>query len=148
EKPDGQRVLPMARNLVICCDGTNNQFGEENTSVVRLVQALDRNPAKQTLFYDPGVGTLPEPGVFTAIGKRISEILGLAIGVGLTGKVENAYTFLMDSWELGDQVYLFGFSRGAYTARVLAGLLHTLGLLPRGSHNLTPYVLRLFSGIR
>ena len=138
----------MSRNLVICCDGTNNQFGTQNTSVVRLVQALDRNPTKQRLFYDPGVGTLPEPGHFTAIGKRISEILGLAIGVGLTDKVENAYTFLMDSLELGDQVYLFGFSRGAYTARVLAGLLHTLGLLPRGGHNLTPYVLRLFGGLR
>jgi len=46
----------------------------------------------------------------------------------------------MDFWEPGDRVFLFGFSRGAYTARVLAGLLHALGLLPRGSYNLTPYV--------
>jgi uncharacterized protein (DUF2235 family) len=62
----------MARNLILCCDGTSNQFGRENTNVVRLVQVLDRNPDVQRLYYDPGVGTLPEPGVFTGLGKRIS----------------------------------------------------------------------------
>lgn len=59
----------MARNLILCCDGTNKQFGPENTNVVRLIQALDRDPTKQLLYYDPGVGTLPEPGAFTAIQK-------------------------------------------------------------------------------
>lgn len=49
----------MARNLVIACDGTNNQFGTENTNVVRLVQCLDRAVDRQLIYYDPGVGTLP-----------------------------------------------------------------------------------------
>lgn len=138
----------MPRNLIICCDGTNNQFGPQNTSVVRLIQVLDRDPANQRLHYDPGVGTLPEPGVFTAIGKKISELFGLAFGSGLTWKVEEAYSYLMEYWEPGDRVFLFGFSRGAYTARVLAGLLHGLGLLPRGNQNLVPYVMRLFKAIR
>ncbi|HKA21141.1 MAG TPA: DUF2235 domain-containing protein [Blastocatellia bacterium] len=140
--------LHMPRNFIICCDGTNNQFGPQNTSVVRLIQVLDRDPTKQRLYYDPGVGTLPEPSVFTALGKKISEVIGLAFGGGLTWKVEEAYSYLMDYWEPGDQVFLFGFSRGAYTARVLAGLLHQLGLLPRGNQNLVPYVMRLFSSIR
>ena len=139
---------PVPRNLVVCCDGTNNQFGPENTNVVRLVQVLDRDPAKQRLYYDPGVGTLPEPGAFTAFRKRISEIAGLAFGAGLDWKVQEAYTYLMENWEPGDQVFLFGFSRGSYTVRVLAGLLHTLGLLPRGSDNLVPYVMRLFKSVR
>jgi uncharacterized protein (DUF2235 family) len=138
----------MPRNFVICCDGTNNQFGPQNTSVVRLIQVLDRDPSKQRLYYDPGVGTLPEPSVFTAVGKRISELVGLAFGGGLTWKVEEAYSYLMDYWEPGDRVFVFGFSRGAYAARVLAGLLHELGLLPRGNQNLVPYVMRLFSSIR
>ncbi len=132
---------------MICCDGTNNEFGPENTNVVRLVQVLERS-ARQLLYYDPGVGTLPEPGVWGRLGKRISTLLELAFGTDLVRKVEAAYAYLMDFAEPGDRVFLFGFSRGAYTVRVLAGLLHALGLLPRGGHNLVPYLMRLFRSIR
>jgi uncharacterized protein (DUF2235 family) len=138
----------MSRNLVICCDGTNNQFGPENTKVVRLVQVLDRHPDRQRLYYDPGVGTLPEPGAIGWLWQRASEVPGLAFGAGLTGKVGEAYTYLMETWEPGDRVFLFGFSRGAYTVRVLAGLLHALGLLSRANTNLVPYLLRLFAAGR
>ncbi len=138
----------MPRNLVLCCDGTDNQFGPENTNVVRLVQSLDRDPARQLLYYDPGVGTLPEPGAFTAAQKRVSEVFGLLFGAGLSWKVGEAYTYLMNAWEPGDSVFLFGFSRGAYTVRVLAGLLYALGLLPRHNPNLVPYVRRLFGSVR
>lgn len=138
----------MPRNLVICFDGTNNQFGVENTSVVRLVQVMARDPDRQVLFYDAGVGTLPEPGLITKAGKRVSDWIGLAFGAGLTKNVEEGYAYLMESWEPGDRVFLFGFSRGAYTARVLAGMLHVLGLLPRASWNLVPYAMRLFKAIR
>jgi uncharacterized protein (DUF2235 family) len=138
----------MPRNLVICCDGTNNEFGAENTNVVRLVQVLDRDPGKQLVYYDPGIGTLPEPGLLTRVGKRFSEYIDLAFGTGLKRKVEHAYSYLMDWWEPDDRVFLFGFSRGAYTVRVLAGLLHALGLLPRGHHNLVPYVMKLFAAVR
>lgn len=138
----------MPRNLVICCDGTNNEFGPENTNVVRLVQVLQRDTDEQHLYYDPGVGTLPEPGVWTRLGKAVSKWLGLAFGTGLTAKVEMAYAYLMENWRPGDRVFLFGFSRGAYAVRVLAGMLHALGLLPHGGNNLVPYVMRLFKSIR
>jgi uncharacterized protein (DUF2235 family) len=138
----------MPRNLILCCDGTNNEFGPENTNVVRLVQSLDRDPGRQLLYYDPGLGTLPEPGAFWKAQKWISEVFGLAFGAGLSWKVGEAYTYLMATWEPGDRVFLFGFSRGAYTVRVLAGLLHALGLLPRNNPNLVPYVLRLFGSVR
>jgi len=138
----------MSRNIVICCDGTNCQFGSENTNVVRLIQVLDRDPAKQRLFYDPGVGTLPEPGRPARFLKWLSKFMELAFGFGLAGKVEGAYSYLMDFWEPGDRVFLFGFSRGAYTARVLAGMLHSLGLMPRGNQNLVPYAMRLFKSLR
>lgn len=138
----------MARNLIVCCDGTSNEFGPQNTNVVRLVQVLDRDPTAQLVYYDPGVGTLPEPGIWSRAGKAISELWGLAFGAGLTRNVEEAYTFLMNNWRPGDAVFLFGFSRGAYTVRVLAGLLHLLGLLPRGSDNLVPYLMRLYRGLR
>jgi uncharacterized protein (DUF2235 family) len=147
--PLGDEVsFTMLRNLVICCDGTNNQFGTNNTNVIRLIQVLDRDPTKQLLYYDPGVGTLPEPNAFTAMQKWFSKVNGLAFGAGLAHKVGQAYGYLMDTWEPEDRVYLFGFSRGAYAVRVLAGLLHSLGLLPRGNTNLVPYVLRLYESVR
>lgn len=138
----------MARNLIIACDGTDNQFGRENTNVVRLVQALDRRESQQLIYYDPGVGTLPEPGVVTAAGKKLSMIGGLAFGVGLGWKVREAYRFLMEHWQPGDRVYLYGFSRGAYSVRVIASFLHMLGLLPSGAENLLPYAFRLLSSAR
>jgi uncharacterized protein (DUF2235 family) len=138
----------MPKNIVICCDGTSNQFGSENTNVVRLVQVLNRNPSEQILYYDPGVGTLPEPGFVTKIGKKFSELMGLAFGLGLTRKIEEAYSFLMDHYENGDRIFIFGFSRGAYTARALAGVIFQFGLLPAGSYNLVPYLLRLSKEIK
>jgi uncharacterized protein (DUF2235 family) len=136
----------MGKNMVLCFDGTSNQFGTNNTNVVRLVQVLNRDV--QRLYYDPGIGTLPEPRFITRIGQRIAMAADLAFATSLTRKVQDAYRFLMDFWEPGANVYLFGFSRGAYTARVAAAMLHSLGLLSRGNHTLVPYVMRLFQSIR
>ena len=138
----------VGRNLIICCDGTHNKFGSNNTNVVRLIQVLDRDPNKQRLFYDPGVGTLPEPVSWGRIKKILFDLSDLAFATGLPDKVANAYGYLMDIWQPGDRVFLFGFSRGAYTVRVLAGLLHELGLLPRGGGNLVPYAYRLYKAVR
>lgn len=143
-----ERTLVMSRNLVICCDGTGNQFDSVNTSVVRIVQSIDRDPAMQRLYYDPGVGTLPEPGVWGAFHQKVSQALGLATGAGIMWKVQEAYMYLMNIWEPGDRIFLFGFSRGAYTVRVLAGILHSLGLLPRGNENLVPYVIKSYQALR
>lgn len=60
------------KNVVILFDGTSNQFGSNNTNVVRLAQVLDRDT--QQLYYDPGVGTLPEPGFVTWAGKKVSTL--------------------------------------------------------------------------
>jgi len=138
----------QTRNLILCFDGTNNEFGPQNTSVIRFIQVLDQDPELQLSFYDPGVGTLPEPGFVTGVGKWFSKVIGLAFGAGLMSKVSDAYGFLMEHWQPGDRVFLFGFSRGAYTARVLAALLHMFGLLPAGSQHLVPYLLRLFQASR
>jgi uncharacterized protein (DUF2235 family) len=138
----------MPRNIVICCDGTDNQFGVCNTNVVRLTQVAAQDPATQLVYYDPGVGTLPEPGLTTRIAKRVSELIEQSFGTDIEGKVCTAYAQLMDMWEPGDLVFIFGFSRGAYTARVLGGMLHALGLLPRGNVHLLPYAMRIFRSLR
>ena len=138
----------MAKNLIVCCDGTNNQFGICNTNVVRLAQVAVQDPDTQLVYYDPGVGTLPDVGALTSISKKFSEIKALAFGTDIETKVQTAYAHLMEYWEEGDSVFLFGFSRGAYTVRVLAGLLHSLGLLPPGNAHLLPYVMRIYGSLR
>jgi uncharacterized protein (DUF2235 family) len=147
--PGPQSITPATsrRNLVICCDGTNNEVGLKITNVVRLIQCLERDSDRQLIYYDPGVGTLPDPYRVTHVGKWWSRVIGLAFGHGLTADVMEAYTYLMEQWEFPDNVFIFGFSRGAYTARVLAGLLHTFGLLPPGAYNLLPYVIRNYRAL-
>ncbi|HEY5960643.1 MAG TPA: DUF2235 domain-containing protein, partial [Polyangiaceae bacterium] len=131
------------KNIVICCDGTSNQFGDVNTNVVRLVQVLEQSSA-QLVYYDPGVGTMPAPRAVGKPAQVISKIFGLAFGAGLVSNVAEAYSFLMDQWEPGDEIFLFGFSRGAYTVRVLAGMLYQMGLLRPGQAQLVPYAIRLY----
>jgi uncharacterized protein (DUF2235 family) len=138
----------MPKNIVICCDGTNNQFGICNTNVVRIVQILERDATRQVCYYDPGVGTLPDQSFRTRVGRTLSRWMALAFATDLHDKVCIAYAQLMEVWEPGDQVFIFGFSRGAYTARVLAALLHAVGLMPRGNSQLLPYAFRLFASLR
>jgi len=133
----------VSRKLIVFCDGTNNEFGVKNTNVVRILQSLVRDGDDHLVFYDPGVGTMAAPGPITAIGKFIYRAIDLAFGTGFNDNVGDAYIWLMNNWKPGDEIYLFGFSRGAYTARVIAGALHHCGLLPRGLDNLVPYALRL-----
>jgi uncharacterized protein (DUF2235 family) len=138
----------MPKNIVICCDGTNNQFGSCNTNVVRMVQILVQDASRQVCYYDPGVGTLPDQGWRTRLGRYFAKLTALMFATDLHDKVSIAYAHLMDVWEPEDRVFIFGFSRGAYTARVLAALLHSVGLMPRGNSQLLPYALQLFSSLR
>ena len=132
----------MAKNIVVCCDGTGNEYGPHNTNVVKLYEAVVRDP-EQMAFYDPGVGTFSIFG--RALGRRLGILLGQMFGAGLQQNVEDAYRYLMDRYEPGDRLFLFGFSRGAYTVRALAGMLHRVGLLQKGSVNLIPYASRIYN---
>ena len=135
----------MGRNLVICCDGTGNEFGTHNTNVVEVFSALDKTDrTRQIAYYNPGVGTMSAPGLQTPLAKLVSKGLGLAFGRGMTRNIEDAYIYLMNNYQPGDQIFIFGFSRGAYTVRALTGMLHKMGLLEKGSDNLVPYAVRLY----
>lgn len=134
----------MPKNIVICCDGTGNRFGRRNTNVTKLFTVLDlSDTARQVGFYDPGLGTLGAPGALTKITKGVTKVLGLAVGYGLAQNIEDAYVYLMNNYDDGDDVFLFGFSRGAYTARAVAGVLKMFGLLRRGNENLVPYIVSM-----
>jgi uncharacterized protein (DUF2235 family) len=131
------------RNLVFCCDGTANQYGTVNTNVVHLYQRLAADPATQLARYEPGVGTFSPLGLID--GGRIGIALGKLFGHGLTENIENGYRFLMRHYRPGDRVYLFGFSRGAYAVRALAGMLDKCGLLYPEQENLVRYATRLYN---
>lgn len=135
----------MSKNIVLCLDGTGNQFKEDNSNVVNLSRVLIKNPKTQIVYYNPGVGTLADPAYKTPILKKLSKIAGLAFGYGIIKDIEEAYIFLMNNYEEGDRIYIFGFSRGAYTARSLAGLIHCCGLLEKGNNSLLPYAINLFN---
>ncbi len=133
------------KNLVVCCDGTDNEFGEDNTNVVRLFSVALKQSEKQIVFYDPGLGTFPATGALTPVAKWCTKKLGSAFGYGLSKNIADTYEFLMENYAPGDRIYLFGFSRGAYTVRVLAALIHVCGLMDKPNHNLIPYAIDLFN---
>jgi uncharacterized protein (DUF2235 family) len=118
----------MGKNILIFADGTGNEGGllpdESRTNVCSLFRAtrIGRespiDPAQQLAFYVPGVGT-PIPGK-TAWWQRAKEDIQQAYGGGITKKIIDCYVAILGVWRPGDRIYLFGFSRGAYTVRCLA----------------------------
>jgi uncharacterized protein (DUF2235 family) len=138
-----QGTPPTGKNIIICCDGTNNQLDGEFSNVAKLYSVLEKIPGRQVVYYDPGVGTLGDPRFALRTTQALSRHLGLAFGYGFKENISEAYAFLMDTYEEGDRVFLFGFSRGAFTVRALAGVLHTCGLVEKRNQNLLPYLFRI-----
>jgi uncharacterized protein (DUF2235 family) len=127
------------RNIIICCDGTGNEISENISNVLKLYRCLrktEKTEPRQLVYYDPGVGTLARPDPWHKLKQDFNAILGLATGYGLDDNVLSAYAFLVHHYQAGDAIYLFGFSRGAYTVRVLAGLIHKVGLIAPEQVNL------------
>jgi uncharacterized protein (DUF2235 family) len=135
----------MARNIVLLFDGTSNEIGADRTNVLRLYGALKRD-ATQLVWYDPGVGTLGRHYI-TRLATKAYEIAGLALGLGLDDNVKEAYRHLVQHWRKGDRICIFGFSRGAYTARVLVGFLNAIGIIEPAQMNLLDYAWREYKRI-
>ncbi len=132
----------MPKKIVVCCDGTGNEVGTRGSNVIKLYKMLARTAA-QIAYYHPGVGTMGARSALTQIGRWWTRVIGLAFGYGISENIADAYQFLMRTYEPGDEMYLFGFSRGAYAARSLCGMLHAVGLLTRGNEAQIPYAIRL-----
>lgn len=132
-----------ARNLVVCCDGTWNDPGDEDdgvpapTNVYRLFNAADLQPPdpRQLTRYQAGVGT----------GGLLDKLAGGAMGFGLGHDIRDCYYWLSDKYRPGDRIFLFGFSRGAFTARSLAGMICRFGIVkPRRKRSLSDLVQRVY----
>lgn len=111
------------KRLVICCDGTwQNLTSPYPSNVVKLAQSVKpiaSDGVPQIVFYDEGIGT------------ENYKLLGGATGLGIDRNIEDGYRFLSLNYMPGDEIYMFGFSRGAYTVRSLAGMIYCSGLLNR-----------------
>jgi uncharacterized protein (DUF2235 family) len=136
----------MPKNIVVCCDGTGNEIGENISNVLKLYRVVRKTGkmVDQVAYYDPGVGTLARPDPWRKALQAATANLGLATGYGLDDHVLGAYRFLIQQYQDGDDVFLFGFSRGAHTVRILAGLIHMIGLLRPEQINLADAALGVY----
>jgi uncharacterized protein (DUF2235 family) len=130
------------KNIAIFCDGTWQNFGQPNpTNVARLARATLRvapDGSQQIIRYDDGVG------VGTGTLDALNGLVGGAFGKGLDYKLARSYEFLCLNYEPGDRIFLFGFSRGAYTVRSLAGLLRQLWILRAEASGRVPEAIDLY----
>lgn len=97
------------------------------------------------VYYQAGIGTYTVPEVATPFMAGVSKTLDMMIAWNLNAHVMAGYEFLMQNYEAGDKICLLGFSRGAYTARALAGMVHKVGLLPADNHQQVPFAYQMFS---
>ncbi len=146
----------MKKNIIILMDGTSNQVSANRTNILRLYGVLEKSD-RQLVYYDPGVGTLGDDGARLALWRQATEVWGLATGWGLDDNVKRAYRFLVENYDDGrrsdddsgerDRIFVLGFSRGAYSPRVLAGFLNALGLIDLRNMNLLNYAHRAYKRI-
>ncbi|MDO9353725.1 MAG: DUF2235 domain-containing protein [Solirubrobacteraceae bacterium] len=152
---------------MVCCDGTNNTLtaGLRDTNVMQLHQRLraererrlvvDPNGPDQVLYYDPGVGAavgLPPTGLVGAATNGLRRVAGLALGSGVHENIGQAYLNLCREYGRGtpdgeattDEIWLFGFSRGAFTVRAVAGMVNLFGLIRPEHEPLLPTLLRVY----
>jgi uncharacterized protein (DUF2235 family) len=136
----------MTRRLAVCCDGTWNKPdqmksapAEANrtipapTNVAKLALGVAPEDGRQLVLYDRGVGTRP-----------FEHLIGGAFGYGLSRNIRECYRWLVETYEEGDELYIFGFSRGAYTARSLAGFIRNCGILRRQHVDQLPQAFALY----
>jgi len=127
------------RNIVIFSDGTGARGGvfvdENRSNVYKLYRATRCGPdtlidaREQLAFYDPGIGTLaPGSGFLGSIARSVYNLVSQALGLGLTRNIIDCYAAIIQLWRPGDRIFLFGFSRGAYTIRCLAATICKCGV--------------------
>lgn len=123
---DSKDAESHGRTLVMCLDGTGDQFDADNSNVVHFVSCLRKHTLeKQVTYYQSGIGTYGKGGLRNGLGAAAD----MAIGSGLGIHIKDAYRFLMQNYREGDKICLLGFSRGAYTVRCLSGMLHKVHLM-------------------
>lgn len=131
----------MAKNIIIFSDGTGQDGGvraeQRMSNIYKMYRACrvgpetTIDPRDQVAFYDPGLGTETTATGMTGLVRWTQKTLASVSGQGITTNIVDCYEFLINHYEPGDRIFLFGFSRGAYTARSIANLLMLCGVPTR-----------------
>ncbi|KAF7290730.1 DUF2235 domain-containing protein [Mycena indigotica] len=138
--------LPIANThshctLVLCFDGTGDEFGADNSNIVQFCSLLPKaNRTKQLVYYQAGISTYFTPEIASPVRHLFSKLAD----EHLDRHVKDGYEFLMQNYIEGDSICIFGFSRGAYIARSLAGMLHKVGLLPVSNYEQVPFAYKMY----
>lgn len=115
----------MGKNIIILSDGTGQKGGEgSNTNIYKIFNTIENRTDNQIIFYDPGIGT------------RGIELIKQISGYGISQNIKDCYRFLFENYQAGDNIFLFGFSRGAATVRSLSSFIHYFGILPKSREDL------------
>ncbi|OCH94875.1 hypothetical protein OBBRIDRAFT_51149 [Obba rivulosa] len=137
------------RNLVVCIDGTSNQFGEKNTNVVELYSRLEKND-KQLTYYNSGIGTYATPS-WRSLSWWL-QVIGHKFDLAVAWRFERillgAYKWLSENYVEGDRIFLFGFSRGAYQVRAISGMVEKIGLIHKGNEDQIPFAYELYAATK
>ncbi|KAI8623173.1 hypothetical protein F5Y19DRAFT_459518 [Xylariaceae sp. FL1651] len=141
------------RKLVLCFDGTGNKFrgDDSDSNILKIFRCLDREAGDQYHYYQPGIGTyiVSTSLSHTSVGARLRswylKAKDSAVGSSFDQHVVGGYRFLMRFYNPGDEIYFFGFSRGAYVARFLAEMLDYVGLLSHGNEEMVAFAWKAFS---
>ncbi|KAJ5496978.1 hypothetical protein N7463_008965 [Penicillium fimorum] len=141
------------KEFVLCFDGTGYKFrgDESDSNVLKIYRMLDRNDKSQLHYYQPGIGTntrsvsQSNDAHANPIKRWYAKAKDAAFGSTFDDHVMAGYRYLMRFYSPGDGIYIFGFSRGAYVARLLAEMLDHIGLLEAGNEGKVSYVWSVFS---
>jgi len=130
------------KRIICCSDGTWNKPDEKDNGIIsptnvvtfkKMLLSKDKSGIIQKAFYDEGVGT-----------KWYNKFTGGLFGLGINENILDAYKFIVENYEKDDEIYLFGFSRGAYTARSVAGFIYNCGLLKKMNNKLLKEAFLLY----
>src|SRR6202023_2519074 len=145
-----QKERAMTKNIIIYSDGTGQVGGlrpdERRSNIYKLYRATrcgpdtDIDPSVQLTYYDAGLGSMPPEGAFFVVRayRWLHNLFSLATGLGITTNIIDCYCAILSMWKPGDRIFVFGFSRGAYTVRCLAAVLSMCGVPTTMADGKTP----------
>ncbi|KAJ8501620.1 hypothetical protein ONZ45_g12087 [Pleurotus djamor] len=137
------------RNLIVNLDGTSNQFSVNSTNVVEIFSRIIKSGGdiEQLVYYNSGIGTYARPSFrsFSYLKQVLYNLIDTAIAWNFERIIYAAYKWISENYEPGDRIFLFGFSRGAYQVRVIAGMIERVGLLHKGNETQIPFAYELYT---
>ncbi|CAI4911137.1 ATV_HP_G0040910.mRNA.1.CDS.1 [Saccharomyces cerevisiae] len=138
------------KNIILCLDGTRENFGPQPfTNILKLYNLLENgDSSEQICYYQPGIGSVGFDAVVDVRRRltisHLQNLLDSMFAFSLDNHICSAYLFLMKYFEPGDRIYMFGFSRGAFIARVLAGMIERVGLLSKGLEEMVKMAWQIY----